>query len=399
MLIAKNVKGVVVNLLCCSKETLVQLKGQTYTCSTCSGGVILKSGEIRQAHFAHKSRRSCLAFSEGETAEHLEGKRLLVQWCQKYHVAYQLEAYLPKLKQRPDILIGDHWAIEFQCSGLSLARFKERTKNYQQHGYQVIWLVGAHFFIKRQLTETQRRFLYYHQNIGFYFWELAVSESAIRLHTFIEELTGSKKIISHKKSWRLEQKHPLEVLNYPETADLFVFRQYDWVTLVLKYLTQLEKRVHYKEKKSMKIQAELYQKKQYLAGLDIVHFSSIQQPLYSQSETLQWSLIFWESIAEMKTKEVGLSQIEVKLAEKIREQKIVVTELPCLSEEIYVRDFLKNYLPILEKLNYLKVVEENLVINQFPLFFEQPSIRQKYFLEKFNELSRFTATPLKSVIK
>ena len=52
-----------------------------------------------------------------------------------------LEAYLPRLRQRPDILLAN-LAIEIQCSRLSHQRFIERTQNYLNNSYQVWWILG-----------------------------------------------------------------------------------------------------------------------------------------------------------------------------------------------------------------------------------------------------------------
>jgi hypothetical protein len=46
-------------------------------------------------------------------------------------LSFQVEAYLPTLKQRPDLLIGKI-AIEIQCSPLPIKRLVERTETYHR---------------------------------------------------------------------------------------------------------------------------------------------------------------------------------------------------------------------------------------------------------------------------
>ena len=146
---------------------------QTYFCPGCHERVFLKSGKIIQAHFAHFTHSSCSLFSEGETQEHLAGKKLLFEWFSNESIPCQLEAYLPELKQRPDLLIWpdeDHpVAIEFQCSSLPIEKMLERTAGYQKNGYEVLWIAGSKFQLKKQLTPFQQVFLRNHPFLGLYF--------------------------------------------------------------------------------------------------------------------------------------------------------------------------------------------------------------------------------------
>ncbi|RRK11546.1 competence protein [Lactiplantibacillus garii] len=117
-----------------------------YFCPGCTAPVILKRGAVMVPHFAHQPGSDCQAFSEGETSEHLRGKAQLAGWFERSGYQVRLEAPLPQLKQRPDVLVHRAGtaplAIEFQCSPLSTQRLWERTVGYRQHGYRVLWLLG-----------------------------------------------------------------------------------------------------------------------------------------------------------------------------------------------------------------------------------------------------------------
>lgn len=134
-------------------------------CPSCHKPVFYKQGKVKLSHFAHFSRKMCDSFSEGETPEHLAGKDFLFQWAQ----TGELEAYLPKLHQRPDILYN-HIAIEVQCSFLPIEKFVERTRNYLKHGYCPWWLFGEKFVLRNRLTSSQKAGTYYHRQGGFYLW-------------------------------------------------------------------------------------------------------------------------------------------------------------------------------------------------------------------------------------
>lgn len=53
---------------------------ELYYCPGCHAPVVLKRGQVVLAHFAHQPHAHCTTFSEGETAEHLTGKRQLADW-------------------------------------------------------------------------------------------------------------------------------------------------------------------------------------------------------------------------------------------------------------------------------------------------------------------------------
>lgn len=142
---------------------------RSYYCPACNEKVYLKIGEIIQPHFAHFTKSQCSVFSEGETEEHLKGKQLLADTFERINkqknknLRIEIEAYLPKLKQRPDLLVcteDEKYAIEFQCSSLSVENVLRRTKGYQEHGYDVIWVLGSKFAYKRSLTSFQKACMY-----------------------------------------------------------------------------------------------------------------------------------------------------------------------------------------------------------------------------------------------
>ena len=95
-------------------------KTKTYYCPSCQNRVHLKAGSTIRPHFAHYKKEACAAFSEGETEEHLLGKQQLYDWLVGLGHSVEMEAYLPELMQRPDLLLEGKIAIEFQCSGLSI---------------------------------------------------------------------------------------------------------------------------------------------------------------------------------------------------------------------------------------------------------------------------------------
>jgi len=128
-----------------SREALQQSRQQMkFYCPQCLQPVQLKIGKYNIPHFAHIANKSCVQlFSEGESKLHYQGKIQLFEWLRKLGHTVKLEPYLPKLSQRPDLLLikeQQQIAIEFQCSAISHEKWLLRTSGYEKNSIQPLWL-------------------------------------------------------------------------------------------------------------------------------------------------------------------------------------------------------------------------------------------------------------------
>lgn len=142
--------------------------GEFY-CPGCLAPVYLRQGEIKQPHFAHRAGAQCHTFSDNETPQHLAGKLQLAAYCQKFGQV-TLEAVIPAINQRPDILITrahQRIAIEYQCSPISQQRLDERNAGYRQQHITVIWILGATYYQAKMAQRTIVKFLA-NQRLCFY---------------------------------------------------------------------------------------------------------------------------------------------------------------------------------------------------------------------------------------
>ena len=126
---------------------LQRLRGtETFYCPLCRGEVVLKLGNKRVHHFAHKKDTICATEYEPESLYHMKGKKDLYTWVKNQGFTVEVEPYIQPIHQRPDILIRDRrktYALEFQCSPISEQLFKKRTSAYLKAGIQPIWIHGA----------------------------------------------------------------------------------------------------------------------------------------------------------------------------------------------------------------------------------------------------------------
>ncbi|GAA0593262.1 competence protein CoiA [Virgibacillus siamensis] len=148
MLQAKMNDGTLVTLALLTKQEITQLKGkqQWFQCPVCDDPVIIKAGQKMVPHFAHRSKQNCPSSEGGEGAYHEKGKLLLYKWLQNQQLDVQLEAFLPEIMQRPDILLRVNnrvLAIEYQCARISAEQVHKRNEGYRRAGIIPIWILGA----------------------------------------------------------------------------------------------------------------------------------------------------------------------------------------------------------------------------------------------------------------
>lgn len=196
-------------------------------CPGCGEKVVFKQGMINQAHFAHKNQSLCQTFSEGETDAHIEGKLLIYEWLKKESIQVELEAYLPELNQRPDLLIqykGKPIAIEYQCSPISKEKIRSRTEGYVHNRMKVIWILGEKLKIKKSLTTRQYDYLSLNKNGSYRVFQLNDKNREIEVITDIRSSPAG--ITYHKSSIHFSDSfsYLTEVINRKNQSDLPVVK-------------------------------------------------------------------------------------------------------------------------------------------------------------------------------
>ncbi|PYF06526.1 competence protein CoiA [Ureibacillus chungkukjangi] len=153
------------------QTTLHQLRSsKKFYCPLCKQQLLFKIGSLKIPHFAHISKSNCdYLFSDRESEIHLKGKEQLYNHFKALSIDTELEAYLPSIQQRPDILLQDQnkkqFAIEFQCSPISQERLIERNEGYASEKISPIWIPNTPSNIvkkgiqKISLTKNHQQFL------------------------------------------------------------------------------------------------------------------------------------------------------------------------------------------------------------------------------------------------
>lgn len=142
-----NLKGLIMLLALCNGKEIDALsaqKGTDFLCPECLKIVILKKGQIKIPHFAHKPPINC-AWGTKETQEHLEAKRIIRDSYRQrgYDADYETVVLSSGGDRRADVLISygqQKVAIEIQHQSISYDDIERRTRAYIAVHIPVMWL-------------------------------------------------------------------------------------------------------------------------------------------------------------------------------------------------------------------------------------------------------------------
>lgn len=159
MLSATTKDGNIITLATLSKQAIDELREkEKFYCPICQHKVIIKAGTMMIPHFAHYKTSQCDLKKRGEGEYHYKGKLLLYEWLKSQQKDVKLEAYIPEIKQRPDLLLtvkNKQIAIEFQCATIDPQIISQRNKGYRRVNIIPIWILGANLFNRRSSYHFQ----------------------------------------------------------------------------------------------------------------------------------------------------------------------------------------------------------------------------------------------------
>lgn len=122
----------------------VEKKEKPFYCPKCNGEVILKKGNVKIHHFAHKSPISC-AFGVGESQQHMLVKKNIYEALLKEPNCTKCELERTTLNGvRPDISLkinNSYVAIEIQHSTIDIETIIQRFQRYSKLNIYLIWIL------------------------------------------------------------------------------------------------------------------------------------------------------------------------------------------------------------------------------------------------------------------
>lgn len=170
----------------------VSKKDGPFYCERCYSDAIIKKGEKRRHHFAHKAPYSPV-LSKGETELHKQAKNSICSCLSELFPdgKWKVERPFNKAQGKPDLvpdvsgLIGEQrLAIEIQYSSYSPEKIRKRTEGYTLWGVPLLWIVP----LKHELDKPQfkprffERYLHGMYNGRTYYWWEGLGLSVQPIH-------------------------------------------------------------------------------------------------------------------------------------------------------------------------------------------------------------------------
>lgn len=127
------------------------LKSGDCICQLCETPMILKAGEILQAHFAHQAKCPTDYQSQPESPEHRAAKKYLAEHLVEEFPEYggatiEYEVKIPEVMRIADLMTtwpgGHKKAHEIQLSSITTGVLQKRTEDYEHAGIDIIWWLG-----------------------------------------------------------------------------------------------------------------------------------------------------------------------------------------------------------------------------------------------------------------
>jgi competence protein CoiA len=161
------------------------IKQTDYRCLECHAPVRLREGMFRQPHFYHKNSGVCCR-QNGKSLTHPQ-LQLYIQSLLPKECA--LEVPFPSIQRVADVVWAkERLVFEIQCSPISRTEVLERTEDYRNAGYEVVWILHERQFNKRRLTPCEyglKNIPHYYSNmtserIGMIYDQWACVEKSMR---------------------------------------------------------------------------------------------------------------------------------------------------------------------------------------------------------------------------
>lgn len=133
-----------------------------FVCPDCGRDLILRRGEVKVAHFAHKPPVVCRE-ARGETPEHHWAKAALRDAFSARGLEAAVERRLvgDPAERRSDVVVwsptGRAVAIEVQRSVMPLAEVRRRTASYMAAGLPVVWVSVLDGDVADRIAATEGR--------------------------------------------------------------------------------------------------------------------------------------------------------------------------------------------------------------------------------------------------
>lgn len=321
--------------------------------------VVLKNGEKRLPHFAHRKDMSCSGGSEPESTYHLQGKLQIFKRLKDLGLKPVLEPYFPSIKQRGDIGVmwqDTFYVIEFQCSSIPVSSLQKRTEQYQRENFQPMWILGyKNVKLSKcisRLSAFQSSFLVPFKGEYILPAYCPIQESFYILHNLIP--------VTKEKFMASVGKIQLDAVTLHEQAvNLSTSFPYcDWQSTIHK---QKNNHIHYHSNDNERFLRELYKSGVHPHILPPALGIPLKEGIRLLTPPLIWQAYLYIDCFWPNQKIVSLHKIYDEFQNRITRKDITIRDLPNIIHGDW-KDAVNNYLK--------KLIEMNVIEEVRPEFFQ-----------------------------
>ncbi|MFZ0565261.1 MAG: competence protein CoiA family protein [Chlamydiales bacterium] len=197
------------------------LRHKNYICPECQNRVRLRGGMWRQLHFYHIDLSPSCSLSK-KSLIHIHTQYALQKKLAPEKI--WLEHPFPEIRRIADVVWpAKKLVFEVQCSQIEKNEIARRNRDYQQIGYQVIWILHDHYYNRFKLSASELYLLpstHYFTNInrlgmGMIYDQWALIEGGKRVQrtarfsihvkrlSYLDLKQGSDQIPKERKCWKL----------------------------------------------------------------------------------------------------------------------------------------------------------------------------------------------------
>ncbi|WP_409253440.1 competence protein CoiA [Bacillus sp. SCS-153A] len=357
MLTALNKRQKIITLTRLSSEEINKLKDDEFFCPECCAPLTIKAGHIKIPHFAHKSRIRCEGIREPETHQHMKGKTILFQHFSTFLPHVTLETYLPGIQQRPDLFIrseGRRFAIEYQCSPISITDFAERTKGYIQAGIEPIWILGKRVKAKGArtivLSTFQQSFIRHSPHAGY--WLAYFNSDTESIHFFYNLSPVSSNTFT-------SETHSLSVTSipFPFTLPSKNNRENQMSCHFADNKAWITRRMTYNRGVKDPFLRAVYLNRDHLMNLPEFIGLPTEHMILFKSHPVEWQYFLWCDVFKNKKKgtRILVEEITSCLNNRANSGLVHFRSLPLTNSQLK-KQALEEYLLVLEKRDIIKKV-------------------------------------------
>lgn len=242
--------------------------GEKYYCCHCARQVKLILTESRR-YFRHANK---VNNEINERIIHMKGKNVILSEVAKFNPReLATEVFLPKIQQRPDILVDNQIAIEYQCAKLDTTTLESRVKGYRKINMTNIWVLGGGY-LDNHVRREHLKFISYTRSWGHYLLMLDSEHKTLTLFHHIQFVGPFNKIYFQRRIFHAQELG--QIFNFqPQVKSLYPQQMTPYLLKKIRRQT---------DKESQRVKLAFYQRRKMTVEeyLDGQIFSPIR-PIYT----------------------------------------------------------------------------------------------------------------------